>query len=252
MMKKILMVALAVMCLLVSGCRKEKVYKIAVSQCSQDDWRAKMNDEILRQAMMFDNIEVEIRSADDSSARQIEDLEYFRENGFDIILVAPNEAAPLAPIISEIHHSGIPVVVFDRDVDTRDYSAFQGADNYGIGHSAAEYAAALTASKGKVIEIQGLPASTPARMRNLGFVNTLDSLYPRMQIVASAIGNWNDEQAFRATDSLLSLYPDIDLIYAHNDRMAIAAREAADRHGIRPYIIGVDAAPSIGIRAVAD
>lgn len=53
-------------------------------------------------------------------------------------------------------------------------------------------------------------------------------------------------------DSLLTVYPDVDLIYAHNDRMAIAASEVADKKGIQVKVIGIDAAPEIGIKAVAD
>ena len=82
-----------------SGCTESKVYKIAVSQCSQDDWRAKMNEEINREIISHDDAIVEIRSADDSSARQIEDIRYFADNGFDIIIVSPNEAASLTPVI---------------------------------------------------------------------------------------------------------------------------------------------------------
>ena len=66
-------------------------------------------------------------------------------------------------------------------------------------------------------------------------------------------GNWNKEDAVPVVDSLLTVYPDVDLIFAHNDRMAIGASEVASRRGRRDIkIIGIDAAPEIGIRAVAD
>lgn len=101
----ILIVSLTI---LLSGCRHERPMRIGVSQCSDDDWRRKMNEEIFREAMFHDNIEVEIRSADDSNERQIADLRYFVDNGFDIIVAAPNEAEALTPIIKEIYDSGIP------------------------------------------------------------------------------------------------------------------------------------------------
>ena len=105
----ILIVSLTI---LLSGCRHERPMRIGVSQCSDDDWRRKMNEEIFREAMFHDNIEVEIRSADDSTERQIAALRYFVDNGFDIIVAAPNEAEALTPIIKEIYDSGIPVVLF--------------------------------------------------------------------------------------------------------------------------------------------
>lgn len=87
-------------------CTESKIYKIGVSQCSQDDWRMKMNDEINREIMFHEDAVVEIRSADDSNAKQIDDIKYFVENGFDIIIVSPNEAAALTPIIKEVYESG--------------------------------------------------------------------------------------------------------------------------------------------------
>ena len=100
-----------------SGCKDSKVYKIGVSQCSQDDWRTKMNDEINREIMFHEDATVEIRSADDNNAKQIEDIKYFVKNKFDIIIVSPNEAAALTPVIKEVYESGIPVVIFDRNIN---------------------------------------------------------------------------------------------------------------------------------------
>ena len=86
---------------LATGCSESKKYKIGISQCSNDDWRTKMNDEINREIMFHEDAVVEIRAADDNSARQIEDIRYFVKNGFDIIIVSPNEAAALTPVIKE-------------------------------------------------------------------------------------------------------------------------------------------------------
>ena len=234
-----------------AGCRHDRPMRIGVSQCSDDDWRRKMNEEILREAMFHDNIEVEIRSADDSNERQIADLKYFVDNGFDIIVAAPNEAEALTPIIKEIYDSGIPVVLFDRDIHGDSYTAYQGADNAEIGRYAAIKALSYVGKGGKVLEITGLEGSTPAEERKRGF--DMRAAADGLDIVARADGKWNYEEAVTKVDSLLDIYPDADLIYAHNDRMAVAARAAADGRGLRDIkIIGIDAAPNIGIKAVAD
>ena len=112
-----------------SGCRRQKTYRIGISQCSEDDWRAKMNDEVLREIMLHEDATVEIRSANDDNATQIADIKYFADNGFDIIIAAPNEAGAITPVISEVYHKGIPVIVFDRDVDGTEYTAHIGTDN---------------------------------------------------------------------------------------------------------------------------
>lgn len=88
-----------------AACSDSRIYKIGVSQCSQDDWRSKMNDEINREIMLHEDAEVEIRSADDSNPKQISDIRYFADNGFDIIIVSPNEAQALTPIIKEVYES---------------------------------------------------------------------------------------------------------------------------------------------------
>ena len=235
----------------VTGCKADKVYKIGVSQCSQDDWRAKMNDEINREIMFHENAVVEIRSADDDNARQIEDIKYFADNKFDIIIVSPNEAAALTPIIRKVYESGTPVINFDRNIIGDTYTARIGVDDEGIGRSAAHYATHLLGKGTTAIEIYGLRGSTPADGRHNGFAKEYENEGGRL--LASVPANWNKEDAIPVTDSLLKLYPDIDLIFAHNDRMAIGASEVARRHGRRDIrVIGIDAAPEIGIQAVAD
>lgn len=251
MMHRIVLYAIGFMMLLpLTSCREEKHYRIGISQCSQDDWRSKMNDEIHREIMLHPEAEVEIRSADDSNEKQIADIRYFKENDFDIIIAAPNEADAITPIIKEVYESGIPVIVFDRDINGNTYTANQGVDNYGIGTAAAQYAYSITGDKAKVIEIYGLAGSTPAIQRHNGFVDEAAKL--RMDIIDSAHGNWNYEDAAVVADSLLSLHPDVDLIYAHNDRMAIGASEMAQKKGMDVKVIGIDATPEIGIKAVAD
>lgn len=237
--------------LILSGCTDSKVYKIGISQCSQDDWRMKMNDEINREIMFHEDASVEIRSADDSNTKQIEDIKYFVKNDFDIIIVSPNEAAALTPIIKEVYDKGVPVVIFDRNINGDTYTARIGVDDEGLGRSAAHYALHILGKRAKAIEIFGLKGSTPAEGRHSGFAKEFED--NGGLLVASVPGNWNKEDAILVVDSLLRIYPDVDLIYAHNDRMAIGASEVAHRMGrdnIR--IIGIDAAPNIGIQAVAD
>jgi len=232
------------------SCKEETKYRIGVSQCSNDDWRTKMNEEIQREIMFHPEATVEIRSADDSNEKQIADIRYFADNGFDIIIAAPNEADAITPVIKEVYDAGIPVIVFDRNINGDSYTAYHGVDNVWIGKSAADYARHLLPDGGNVIEIHGLAGSTPAVGRHEGFAKEAE--LKGMNIIASAYGNWNYEDAAIKVDSLLNIYEDVDLIYAHNDRMAIAASDVARKHGKDIRIIGIDAAPEIGIKAVAD
>ena len=91
----------------ITGCKEDTPhYVIGMSQCSDDSWRHKMNDEILREAMFYDGVSVEIRSAHDDNKRQIEDIRYFIDKKVDLLIVAPNEAAPITPVVEE---------AFDKD-----------------------------------------------------------------------------------------------------------------------------------------
>ena len=246
-----LIITFLILSVIAPGCTNNKTYRIGVSQCSQDDWRMKMNDEIEREAMFHEDASVEIRSADDSNLKQIEDIRYFADNGFDIIIVSPNEAAALTPVIKEIYEKGIPVIIFDRNITDDSYTARIGVDNEGIGKSAAHYALHLLDGNATAIEIYGLPGSSPAEGRHKGFTDEFTS--GGGNLVASIPGNWNKEDAMPALDSLLRTRSEVNLIYAHNDRMAIGASEVARRLGRNDIkIIGIDAAPDIGIKAVAD
>lgn len=239
--------------MLAAACTQPHRYRIGVSQCSSDDWRSKMNAEIQREAMVHEDVEVEIRSANDDNAKQIADIKYFADNNFDIIIAAPNEAKAITPAIRDAYNKGIPVIVFDRDIAGDTYTARIRTDNTAIGRDAAKYAFSLypPGHPLKAIEIYGLEGSTPAIERHNGFANAIKS--GGGTLLGSGHGNWNKENAEHVADSLLRLYPDADVIYAHNDRMAIGASEVAKKMGLNNIrVIGIDAAPNIGIKAVRD
>ena len=247
---KWLLLLIPLLGVLLASCQETKTYRIGVSQCSSDDWRNKCNDEILREIMLHRDATVEIRSADDSSEKQIADLQYFVDQHFDAIIVAPNEAEAITPIIQKIHAQGIPVIVFDRNIHGDTYTAYQGVDNVELGRSAAHYARHLIGKEGEVIEIHGLAGSTPAIERHEGFVE--EAARNGLKLIATVYGDWNYEEAAVICDSIFRVHKEVDLIYAHNDRMAIAAADMAKRFGIAVQVIGIDAAPEIGLKAVAE
>lgn len=241
------------MVLVSAACGKHgKDYKIGVAQCSSDAWRWQTNDEIVREVMFDDDIKVEIRSADDLSSRQIEDIRYFIDNNFDLIIVNPTDADSVTAIVKEAYDRGIPVVTFDRRINGPSYTAHLEVDNEAIGREAAAYALSLFPQGANIIEIKGSPGMTPTLSRHSGFVNGLVD-YPEMNIVASVNGNWNPDTAAARVDSLLRIYPDVDLIYAHSDVMAIsAAAKARDLGYNNIKYLGIDGSTRVGIPAVTD
>ena len=190
--------------------REDEQFRIGVSQCSQDEWRDKMNAEMQREAMLSHEISLEIRSADDDSRKQKEDIQYFIENKVDLLIVSPNEAGEVTPAVDKAFDAGIPVIVVDRNVTGDKYTAFISADNVQIGFIQGQYVADNLKSGDKVIEIKGLTGSTPAMERHDGFIAGLGD--SGVEIVASIDAQWSGDLAFGLTDSLLRVYPDVNMI----------------------------------------
>ncbi|MDE5877863.1 MAG: substrate-binding domain-containing protein [Muribaculaceae bacterium] len=230
----------------------EKKYKIGVSQCSGDYWRVKTNEDLERELLLHDDVALEIRSAENDSKRQIDDIKYFMDNGFDLIIVSPNEAEPITPIVKEAYEKGIPIVTFDRSINGDSYTAHMEVDNYELGKSVAHYARSAIHKPIRAIEIQGPVTASPAQRRHQGFTDGMNE-DPSARVVASEYGNWHDDLAEQLTDSLLDIYPETNLIYAHTDHMAIGASRAVERKGRTDIaVMGIDGFPHVGIQAVKD
>ena len=237
----------------VAACgRKSPEYKIGVSQCSGDNWRIKTNEEIKRELLLHDDVSVEIRSAERDNGRQIDDIRYFMQNGFDLIIVSPNESRELTPVIEEAYSKGIPILTFDRRIEGDAFTAHMEVDNYELGRSVAKYARSKVKQPIRVIEIQGPASASPAQRRHAGFEDAISEV-EGAEIVASVYGNWENSLAEHLTDSLLDIYPGTNMIYAHTDHMAIGAAKAAKNKGRDDIaVMGIDGYPDIGIKAVKD
>lgn len=253
-MKRLVCAWIGCFCLLflsVACSRKEADYTIAVSQCSEDDWRAQMNKEILREALFYPGVNIEVYQAHDDNVRQIQDIESLIKKKVDLLIVAPNEAEAITPVIEKVYDAGIPVILVDRKINSEKYTAYVGADNYEIGRRAGEYIADRLKGKGRVIEIAGLKGSTPAVERHRGMVEALKAA-PDVQVIASVEAGWFQQKAGEVMDSLLDVYPQVDLVFAQNDRMAIGAYEKARQKKRAGQIafVGVDAVTD-GVESVA-
>lgn len=210
--------------------RHEPRFRIGVSQCSDDEWRHQMNNEMLREALFYDEVEIDIRTVKDDNARQIEDIRNFIEEGVDLLVIAPNEAAPITPVVEEAYDRGIPVIVFDRKILSDKYTAYIGADNYEIGKAIGRYVVNMLQGKGNVVEISGLTGSTSAIDRHQGFVSAI-SPYPGIKLLGREDAGWLRSEAGQKMDTLLAHFPQIDVVYAQNDRMAAGAYAVARQKG---------------------
>lgn len=243
------------MLLLCDSCtHKEHQFFIGVSQCSEDEWRGQMNKEIKREVLFYPGTQLEIRTAKDNNLHQIEDIKYFIHKKVDLLIVAPNEADAITPVIEQAFDAGIPVVLVDRKIRSNKYTAYVGANNYEIGKQVGNYIINRLHGKGNIIEITGLHGSTPAVERHKGMMESLKNA-PEIKIIASADAGWFKDKAENLLDSILAHHTDIDLVFAQNDRMAIGAFQAAAAQGREKDIlfVGIDAVAGkgFGIESVA-
>lgn len=239
---------MAALALLASCTGRKKRYVIGVSQCSEDVWREKLNQELRVAALYYNNMDLDIASANDDVRLQTDQINRFVDKGVDLLIVAPGQVS-ISPAIDRAYEKGIPVIIFDRRTRSDKYTAYIGADNREIGASMGEYLAGALPKGGRVVELCGLSSSSPAIERAEGF-DSVVAVRPSIDIVAKLHADWTEQGGFRAMDSLLrSSHPDFDCLFAHNDRMAMGARRAAQQHGLdlqRIRFCGIDAMPQKG------
>lgn len=235
--------------LVFSACSDNNVkkYVIGVSQCSEDIWRDKLNNELVMSTYQHDNVTLKFASANDNDRLQKQQIEQFIKEGVNLLIVSPNQIHTISSVIDKAYDAGIPVILFDRKTDSRKYTAFIGADNYEAGHEIGHFIGQQLDGKGNIAEICGLQASSPAIERNRGFMDALKD-FSGIKVIARKHGDWVKESGVMAMDSVLSQTKEpIQYVFAQNDRMALGALQSIKKHKVKGIrIVGIDALPVPG------
>lgn len=213
--------------MLLTGCHQQpKKFVIGVSQCSEDIWRDKLNDELKMGEYLNDSIIVKLASSNDDNVLQNKQVNQFIDEGVDLLIVSPNQLSAISKSVERAYDKGIPVILYDRKTNSDKYTAFIGCDNYTIGKSMGTFIAQQLQGKGRIVEISGLEGSSPALERHRGFMDAIKP-YPGLQVVASEEGNWKEEGGIQAMKRILKQTQDFDYVFAHNDCLAWGAYVAA-------------------------
>ncbi|WP_433871425.1 substrate-binding domain-containing protein [Saccharopolyspora sp. CA-218241] len=231
----------------------DRQYTIGMSQANlAEPYRVRMDEDIRKAAAEVPQFEVEFADAAKDNSKQVTDVENFLTKQVDLLMISPNEAAPLTDVVTKAYNRGVPVILLDRKIEGDAYTTYIGADNVAIGRQAGEhFARTLLPEGGKILEIQGLSGSTPAKERADGFRQGIQG--SGIEIVATADGEWERSVAQEKADALLKSHPDVRAVYAHNDPMAEGAFLAAQAAGRDDLMfVGIDGLPipSGGIKAV--
>ncbi|MDR1581069.1 MAG: substrate-binding domain-containing protein [Synergistaceae bacterium] len=219
-------------------------YLVGMSQCNLGEpWRIEMNREIAAAAAQYGDMRIIFTDAAQSNEKQIEDVKKLLSLGINILIISPNETEPQDQVIAEAYRK-IPVIVLDRKVAGDDYTLFIGADNMQIGVKAGEYIGRILAARGggHVLEVSGLPGSQPAVERSEGFRRGLAGARG-ITIDATLMADWLRDKAEDAVAKYVADHEGlpVDVVYAHNDPMALGSYWAMKRMGRDGVIfVGID------------
>ena len=219
-------------------------YLVGFSQANlTEPWRIEMTEEVKAEAARYPDMKIIYTDAADSTSRQIDDVRRLMEYGIDLMIISPTDSHELTPVVREVY-SKIPVIVLDRAVEGFDYSLFIGPDNERLGREAGGVISELLGTRnGTILEIQGRSGSPPTLSRSQGLREVL-AKHPNIKIVDTIVADWLRDTAEDTVAQHIRVIPNIDVIFAQNDAMALGAWRAtqvAGRRGIK--FIGIDGLP---------
>lgn len=175
-----------------------------------------------------------------SAAKQVADVDSMIAQGIDVLFLPPREEKPLIAAVRKAKAAGIPTFLVDRSVDKNaaqagvDFISFLGSDFIDQGRRTAEWTIAnFKGDKGVIVQLEGTTGSSPANDRKKGFDDAI-AADSRFEIVASQSGDFARDLGRQVMETLLQAHPDVNVVYAHNDEMAIGAIQALELAGRKP------------------
>lgn len=253
-MKKFAVIFQVAFFIMLCSCKKEseavsQSYTIGFSQCVEDMWRQITMIQMEAEAGKYPGLHLIIETASGDTDKQIEQIHELTDAKVDLLIISPNETEPVTAAAVEAYKKGIPTIIWDRKINSDQYTTFISADNYAIGRDVGQYVLSVLPEGSSILEISGLKGSSPAIERHKGFMDVIDSKYK----LTSIIGDWQAAVA-RARVEDIPDYSKFDLVFGQNDEMALAAYDAIyDRNpedADRIIFLGIDAV--VGIDAIID
>ena len=240
--KKHIILYVVLLLLVLVSCSDRRTV-IGVSQCSDDIWRQKVNREIKIGQYQYKNVDVVFASADNNGQRQARQIDSLVKTKVDLLVVAPSDVKTVAPAIERAYRAGIPVILYDRMIESTHYTAYIGTDNVAIGKEVADYLAHQLQGRGTVVEITGERGSTPVADRHRGFMQGMKA-FPQIQVVTLE-GDWNLAGAKKLMRQYMDAGKPVDAVFGHNDAEAWGAQQAAKEKNRDKQIlfVGIDGLP---------
>ncbi|BAJ33166.1 MULTISPECIES: ABC transporter substrate-binding protein [Kitasatospora] len=215
---------------------------------AESGWRT-ANTKSVQDAAKKAGIELKFSDAQQKQENQIKAIRSFIQQKVDVIAFSPVVESGWDTVLKEAKDAHIPVILTDRAVDSKDeslYVSFLGSDFVEEGKKAGdwlvkEYAAAT--GDVNVVQLEGTTGSAPANDRKSGFADAVKG-QPKFKVVASQTGDFTRAKGKEVMQAFLKSQPKIDVLYAHNDDMALGAIQAIEEAGKKPgtdiKIVSVD------------
>jgi ABC-type sugar transport system substrate-binding protein len=225
---------------------------------AESGWRT-ANTKDIQRAFEDAGIELKFSDAQGKQENQIKAIRSYIQQQVDVIAFSPVVESGWDTVLNEAKDAGIPVVLTDRAVDSKDdtlYESFLGSDFIVEGEKAGDWVVTEFADADvvNIVELQGTTGAAPANDRAEGFRTVIDE-DPKFEIIASQTGDFTRAGGKQVMEAFLKSNPEIDLVYAHNDDMGLGAIEAIEAAGLVPgtdiKIVTVDAVKD-GMQALAD
>ncbi|HEY1848191.1 MAG TPA: substrate-binding domain-containing protein, partial [Opitutaceae bacterium] len=201
---------------------------VVFSQCNNaEPYRAAQNAEMERLWAEHPDVRLTIMDAQQDSAKQIGQIETAIRMAPSLLIVAPNERAPLTQVMGKAMQAGIPVICLERDIAEPNYTTWIRADNEAIGRLVGQFVVEQLTKKygeprGRVVELAGLKGVEAEINRKEG-AHEIWKNYPEIDVVTEAVANWLQSTAKDRMTEILAAVPQIDVVYARNDPMAMGA-----------------------------
>ena len=236
----------------------KKPLKVGFAQTGAESaWRT-ANSESMKGEAAKRGIDLKFSDGQGKQENQIRAIRSFVTQRVDAIVLAPIVETGWDPVLREAKRAGIPVIITDRTIQTADeslYTCFIGSDFYEEGRMTADWLAKATGGKGNIVELQGTPGSAPANERRRSFGDAI-AKYPGLKIIDSQSGDFRRAGGKEVMEALLKKHGRaINIVYAHNDDMALGAIQAIEEAGLKPgkdlTIVSIDAIKE-AIQAVID
>ena len=214
---------------------------------AESAWRTAETESVQEEAKAR-GVELKFSDAQQKQENQIKAVEAFIAQRVKAILLAPVIETGWEPVLRKAKRAKIPVILLDRGIKVSDeslYATLIGSDFVKEGRMAGEWLAEKTGGKCNIVELLGTPGSAPANDRKKGFAEAIAS-HPDMKIIRSQTGEFTRAKGKEVMEAFLKAEgKNINVLYAHNDDMALGAIQAIEEAGMKPgkdiIIVSIDA-----------